>query len=605
MTVLPAPRERKQVPTMSDKTHDTTADSESETERLRNRVSHRFSSILPVFEWLPQYDTSWLRLDVVAGITVAASVIPEGLAYASLANLPPETGLYAGLMAVIAYLFLGTSRQVIVGPTSALAILLASGVGYAASGTTASYVSLVIVTTLLVGIIAVVAWALRLGFLVHFISGSVLTGFSAGAALYIMSTQLTKLFGIESSTAGGFFGQTFFGRVWYILTHLDMTNPETLAVGVAGIVLLVLGDRFAPRFPTALVVVVLAIVLMSVTNLEARGVDIVGSIPSGLPALTVPTIPDISTLGTLIPIAVALFLLSYVEGIGAVETFARRHDYDIDANQELLADGGANLAAGLGGGFAVGGSFSRSALNDAVGGKTQLTNAVVALVLVVVLLFLTGVFTNLPETILASIVIVAVKGLIDIPAIQQLYQVSKSEFAIAMAALFGVLTVGMLWGIYVGVVLSLLVAISRVSRPETHELGRIPGTDQFVALDLYPTVRTIRGVFVYRVEAELFYANAETVRTDLLDRLAKRDSDIELVVFDLTSSPTVDFGAAQMLEELQQNLESRGINLRFAGAESDVVQIFETTGLAANAGGVKTEESVADVIDRWRAEPAA
>ncbi|WP_458210939.1 SulP family inorganic anion transporter [Haladaptatus sp. NG-SE-30] len=592
---------------MSKKTHDTTADAESEmeSERLQKRISHRFSSILPVFKWLPQYDTSWLRLDIVAGITVAASVIPEGLAYASLANLPPETGLYAGLMAVIAYLVLGTSRQVIVGPTSALAILLASGVGYAAAGNTASYASLVIVTTLLVGVIAVVAWAFRLGFLVHFISGSVLTGFSAGAALYIMSTQLTKLFGIESSAAGGFFGQTFFGRVWYTVTHLGMTNPETLAVGVAGIVVLVLGERFVPRFPTALVVVVLAIVLMSVTNLQARGVDIVGSIPSGLPSLTVPAIPDVSTLGTLVPIAAALFLLSYVEGIGAVETFARRHDYDTDANQELLADGGANLAAGLGGGFAVGGSFSRSALNDSVGGKTQLTNAVVAIVLVVVLLFLTGVFTSLPETILASIVIVAVKGLIDIPAIQQLYRVSKSEFAIAMAAVFGVLTVGMLWGIYVGVVLSLLVAISRVSHPATHELGQIDGTDQFIALDVYPAATTSTDVFVYRVEAELFYANADTVRIDLLDRLKKRDSDVELVVFDLTSSPTVDFGAAQMLEKLQQNLESRGIDLRFAGAESDVVRMFESTGLAANVGGVKIEESVDDVIDRWRAEPAA
>ncbi|WP_433625738.1 SulP family inorganic anion transporter [Halomicrococcus sp. NG-SE-24] len=566
------------------------------TDRREKRSSRRFSSFLPVLEWFPQYDTSWLRPDVVAGITVAAAVIPEGLAYASLANLPPQTGLYAGLMAVSVYLFFGTSRQVIVGPTSALAILLASGVGSVAAGNAAAYPSLVVVTTLLVGVAAIVAWAFRLGFLVHFISGSVLTGFSAGAALYIMSTQLGKLFGIEGATGA------FYQRTWYIATHLGETNPETLAVGVAGIVLLVVGERLLPRAPNALVVVSLAIVLVSVTNLEARGVDIVGSIPSGLPSLTVPAIPDISTLSALVPVAVALFLLSYVQGIGAVQTFARRHKYRTDANQELLADGVANLAAGFGGGFAVGGSMSRSALNDAVGGKTQLTNAVVALVLVVVLLFLTGVFTNLPETVLAAVVIVAVKDLIDTAALRELYRVSKSEFAIAMAALLGVLAVGMLWGVFVGVVLSLLVAISRVSSPATHELGQIAETDQFVALDLYPAATPIAGVFVYRVEAELFYANAETVRTDLLDRLSKRDSDVELVVVDLTSSPTVDFGAAQMLEELQQKLESRGIDLRFAGAESDIVQMFETTGLAANAGGVKTEESVADAIDRWRAE---
>ncbi|WP_265108202.1 SulP family inorganic anion transporter [Halosolutus halophilus] len=558
-----------------------------------------------MLEWLPQYNTSWLRLDVVAGITVAASVIPEGLAYASLANMPPETGLYAGLMAVIAYLFLGTSRQVIVGPTSALAILLASGVGTVASGNTASYGSLVIVTTILVGVFAVIAWAFRVGFLVHFISGSVLTGFSAGAALYIMSTQISKLFGIESSTSGGFFGETFFGRIWFAGTHLAETNPETLAVGVAGIVLLLLGERYAPRAPTALVVVVLSIVLMSVTNLQARGVDVVGSIPSGLPSLTVPSIPSIATLGALVPVAASLFLLSYVEGIGAVETFARRHDYRTDANQELLADGVANLAAGFGGGFVVGGSMSRSALNDAVGGKTQLTNAVVALVLVVVLLLLTGVFANLPETILAAIVIVAVTSLFDASTLRQLYHVSKSEFAIAMSALLGVLTVGMLWGVFIGVVLSLLVTISRVSSPTTHELGQIAGTDHFVALDLYPAATTITDVFVYRVEAELFYANADTVRTDLLERLAKRDSDVELVVFDLTSSSTVDFGAAQMLEELQQKLGSRGIDLRFAEAEPEVVQLFETMGFAANIDGVKPEESVDDVIDRWSAEQSS
>ncbi|WP_254525966.1 SulP family inorganic anion transporter [Natrinema caseinilyticum] len=572
---------------------------------LKERLSQRFSSSLPVLEWLPQYDKSWLRLDIVAGITVAAAVIPEGLAYASLANLPPETGLYAGLMAAIAYLFLGTSRQVMVGPTSALAILLASGVGAVAGGNSASYASLVIITTILVGVFAVIAWVFRLGFLVHFMSESVLTGFSAGAALYIMSTQLNKLFGIESSASRAFFGETFFGRIWYTGTNLAETNPETLAVGVAGIVLLVFGERYLPRAPNSLLVVVLSIMLMSVTNLQARGVAIVGSIPSGLPSLTVPAVPSIPTIGSLVPVAIALFLLSYVEGISAVETFARRHDYQTDANQELLADGGANLAAGFGGGFVVGGSMSRSALNDAVGSKTQLTNAVVALVLAVVLLFLTSVFTNLPETILAAIVIVAVTGLIDTNALRQLYHVSKSEFAIAMSALLGVLTVGMIWGVFVGVVLSLLIAISRVSRPLTHELGQIVRTDHFVALDLYPAATTITDVFVYRVEAELFYANADTVRIDLLERLAERDSDVELVVFDLTSSSTVDFEAAQMLGKLEQKLDSREIDLRFAGAESEVVQMFETTGLAANAGGVKPEESVDDVIDRWRAEQSS
>ncbi|KTG09970.1 sulfate transporter [Haloprofundus marisrubri] len=566
------------------------------TKRLESRIVRRLAPTLPVFEWLPQYDRGWLRADVVAGITVAAAVIPEGLAYASLANLPPETGLYAGLLAVSVYFFFGTSRQLIVGPSSALAILLASGVGAVAAGSSASYPTLVALTTLLVGLGAVLAWTLKLGFLVHFISGSVLTGFSAGAALYIMSTQLGKLFGIDGASG------IFFERVWFTATHLGAANPETVVVGLSAILLLLVGERFLPRAPNALAVVALAIVVMAVTNLEARGVDIVGPIPSGLPSLTLPTVPDVATLSAILPVAAALFLLSYVEGIGVVETFARRHDYRTDANQELLADGAANLAAGLGGGFAVGGSMSRSALNDAVGGKTQLTNAVIAVVLVVVLLFLTGVFTTLPETVLAAVVIVAVTGLIDTAALRQLFRVSKSEFAIALAALVGVLAFGMLWGVFVGVVSSLLVAISRVSSPPTHELGQLAGTDHFVSIELYPAATTLPDVFVYRVEAELFYANAPTVRGDLLDRLTARDSTVELVVFDLTSSPTVDFEAAQMLEKLQTRLGSREIDLRFAGAESDVREMFETTGLSASVGGVAVEESVADVIHRWRNE---
>lgn len=558
-----------------------------------------------MLEWLPRYDTSWLRPDVVAGVTVAASVVSEGLAYASLANLPPETGLYAGLLAVVAYFLFGTSRQVIVGPTSALAILLASGVGGVASGTTASYASLVAVTTVLVDVFAVVAWAFRLGFLVHFISESVLTGFSAGAALYIASTQLNKLVGIESGASNAPFGQTFFGRVWYAATHLAEANPETVAVGLGGIALFVLGERYAPRAPNALVVVALSIAVASVADLQARGVDVVGPIPSGLPSPTAPAIPTVSTLGSLVPVAGSLFLLSYVQGIGAGETFARRHDYRVDANQELLADGVANLAAGLGGGFAVGGSMSRSALNDAVGGKSQLTNAVVALVLVVVLLFLTGAFTMLPATTLAAVVIVAVAGLVDASAIRRLYRVSESEFAIAMAALLGVLTAGMLWGVFVGVVLSLLVVVSRASRPTTHELGRIAGTDHFVALDLYPSATTDAEAFVYRVEGELFYANAPTVRADLLDRLAEREDAVDLVVVDLSSSPTIDFGAAQMLEKLRDGLGSRGTDLRFAGMESEVVEIFERTGLAASVGDVEPERSIDEVVDRWRARQSS
>ena len=563
------------------------------TNGLRQRFSGFWGAALPVAKWLPQYDRSWLRPDVVAGITVAAAVVPEGLAYASLANLPPETGLYAALLGVTAYLLFGTSRQVVVGPTSALALLLASSVGAVASGNPTRYVSLVALTTILVGLIAVVAWALRLGFLVNFVSGAVLTGFSAGAALYIASTQLGKLLGIEGGSG------VFFERLWYVLVHVAETNVTTLAVGAVGIALLLLGERVTPRAPNALVVVLLSVLVTSVAGLQDFGVTIVGTVPSGLPTLTLPTVPDASTLATLVPVAIALFLLSYVEGIAVVETFARKHEYRTDANQELLADGMGNLAAGLGGGFVVGGSMSRSALNDSVGGKSQLTNAVMAVALIVVLLFLTGIFTDLPEATLAAVIVVAVTKLIDVTAFRRLYRVNRSEFVVAVAALVGVLVFGMLWGVFIGVAISLLGTISRVSDPRTEALERVPGTDHFVDRTRHTETEAVLGVFVYRVDAQLFYANASRVRDDLLDRIGERQSPTHLVVLDLISSPTVDLEAAEMLAELHESLGERGVDFRIAGANSQVRRLLERAGLDSRVGPIGEEEAISAVIGRW------
>ncbi|MFD1512324.1 SulP family inorganic anion transporter [Halomarina rubra] len=550
-------------------------------------------AVLPVVEWLPRYRRSWLRLDVVAGLTVTASVIPESMAYATLAGMPPQTGLYAALLAVLAYALFGTSRQVVVGPTSALAILLAGSVGAVATGGASGYAALVATTTVLVGVVALVAWLLRLGFLVNFISGSVLTGFSAGAALYIMSTQLGPLLGIEGATG------EFYERLWFVATHLDALSAATAAVGLAGVALFVVGERFFPRAPNALVVVGLAIVAMQVTDLQARGVAVVGEIPSGLPSLTVPAL-SVTAVGTLLPAAVALFLLSYVQGISAVETFAREHDYRADSNQELLATGVANLAAGVGGGFAVGGSMSRSALNDAVGGRTQLVNFVVAGLLVLVLLFLTSVFTTLPEAILAAVVIVAVKGLVDVPALRRLYAVSRAEFAVAAVVLVGVLVVGLLWGVFLGVAASLLVTVARISDPQTETLGRVPGTTHYVDRHRHPETTEESGVLVYRVDAELFYANAEPVRKELVGRVRARDPPPSLVVVDLSTSPTVDVGAAEMLGDLHEDLADADVALGLAGVSPAARRLLVRAGVDDRVGPIGDDETIADVVETWR-----
>jgi SulP family sulfate permease len=569
------------------------------TRSFSQRVRHASETALPVTRWLPTYDRAWLRTDIVAGLTVSAAVIPGGLAYASLAEMPPQTGLYAALLGALTYVFFASSRQVIVGPTSPLAILLLAGVGAVATGTGPEYISLVAVTTVIVGLISVVAWVFKLGFLVNFISGSVLTGFASGAGLYIMSTQLGKVFGISGSSG------TFFQRIWFIGTHLNEAQSTTVVVGLASIALLLLGRRFIPRAPSALIVVLLAIVASSALDLQSRGVAIVGQLDSGLPSLTVPAIPSVGTLESLVPVAFALFILSYVQGIGAVQTFARRNGYRADPDQELLADGAANLGAGLFGGFAVGGSMSRSALNDSMGGKTQLVSAVVVVVLVVVLLFLTGLFTTLPEATLGAVVIVAVIGIIDVAGMERLRSISRSEFVIAFASLFGVLAFGMLWGVFIGVGLSLLYVISRASNPEIEVLARSPGTDHFVNRERNPETVVDPGVLVYRVDSGLFYANANVAHDDLNARIEERAEPPALVVFDLSSSQMVDLAAAEMLADLHGGLDAQGIDLRIAEANERVTSLLEAAGLDEDLGDVRAEETIASVIDRWRREGGA
>ncbi|MCO8243515.1 MULTISPECIES: SulP family inorganic anion transporter [unclassified Haladaptatus] len=558
---------------------------------LSRRVREDLKSELPVTEWLPKYDRSWLRIDIVSGLTVSAAVIPGGLAYASLAGLPPQTGLYAALMGALAYVFFASSRQVIVGPTSPLAILLLTEVGPIATGRGMEYASLVTITTIIVGIICVVAWVFRLGYLVNFISGSVLTGFASGAGLYIISTQLGKLLGISGSSG------TFFQRVWFIATHLTEAQSTTVAVGLVSIALLLLGKRFLPRAPTALLVVLLSIVVSSTLDLQARGVTVVGQIQSGLPPVTVPSVPSVGVIESLVPVAIALFILSYVQGIGAVQTFARRNDYRADPDQELLADGAANVASGLFGGFVVGGSMSRSALNDSMNGKSQIVSAVIVGVLVVVLLFLTGLFRTLPDATLGAVVIVAVIGIVDVDGMQRLHTISRNEFFIAAAALLGVLALGMLWGVFIGVFLSLTIAISRASNPKKEVLARIPDTDHFVSREQHPEAVEEPGVLVYRVDAGLFYANTNSVLDDLLERIEERQSPVDLIVFDLSTSPMVDLASVEMFEDLHRTLEPRGIELRLAGVNEQVLETFEAASLDETLGEIREEGTVEAIID--------
>lgn len=558
-------------------------------------ASSWLARLLPILDWAPGYQGKWFSADLLAGITVAAFCIPESMAYAGLAGLPPQAGLYASLLAVFAYALFGTSRQAAIGPTSALAILVASGLAGLAIPDPARYAELAALLAILVGAIAVAARVLRLGFLVNFISESVLTGFSAGAAIYIATTQLGKLFGIEGASG------EFIDRISYIVQHLGETNVWALGLGLAGIMILLVTEELAPRIPWALVVVAVSILLMSFTGLNAVGIRITGVIPAGLPPMRVPhfTLADVQAL---LPSAFAVFLLAYVEGMGVVRTFAAKHKYPVDANQELLALGAANLLCGFGSAQPSGASMSRSAVNDQSGAKTPLAGAICGVLLAVIVLFFTGAFTNLPEPILAAVVIIAVKGLVDIPALRRLWRVARNEFWIAIAAMAGVLVFGMLEGVMIGTVLSLLMLVWRASSPSTVLLGRIPGTQLYSDLARHPDNKSTPGVMVFRANAGLFYANVGKVREDLLADIALQPTPVKLVVFDLSSSPYADVAAAEMLLALYEELAGRGMVLKLSNLTGEVRDLLRRDRLDRRFD-IGPRVSVESIISDWLANP--
>ncbi len=553
------------------------------------------ASVFPILRWGRTYDRRWFRTDLIAGVTVAAFAIPEDMAYASLAGLQPQHALYANLIALLVYAAMGTSRQLSYSVTSALSIMVAGTLGTMTFTDPDHYAAAAAMVAVMSGIMALLAGLFRIGFIVNFVSESVLTGFSAGAALYIAASQVSKLFGIEGVQGN------FFERIWNVLSNLGDTNGWTLALGAISIVALLALEEYLPKLPGSLIVTIVAIAVMWMSNLEDRGISVAGSIPSGLPTPSWPGV-DADQVNTLLALAFGVFLLSYVEGVGAARTFAIRHKYEIDANQELYANGGANLVSGLMQGYSVGGSMSRSAVSDSAGAKTPLAGLFAALVLAIVLLFLTGPFSHLPETTLAAIVIVAVKGLIDIPALRRLFDVSKADFLAALLTMLGVLTFGMLEGIIIGVFFSFLALLKRVSLPTSSILGLRPGTNDYVDVERHPQVEVYPDVMIFRPNAALFYGNAAVIKEELTQSIEQRATPPELVVFDLASAANVDLGTIETLSEIDEELDGKKIELRLANVYSAVSEFIGRAGYDEQFGPIVPDADIAEVLVRWRDE---
>jgi high affinity sulfate transporter 1 len=469
----------------------------------------KFRQLLPIIDWLPRYEGSWLRLDVVAGITLAAYAVPVSLAYASLAGLPPQMGLYCYLLGGLGYVLFGTSRQLAIGPTSAISLLLGISLLELVAGDQQRLATLASQTALLMAVVFGLAWLFRLSVLVNFISDSILTGFKAGAALVIATTQLPKLLGVR----GG--GDDFVERIWLLIQQVGATHWLTLTVGLIAIGLLLAGERFLPGRPVPLVIVALSLLAVWLFRLDHWGVKIVGEIPAGLPGLQWQVF-DASSLSLaegrqLFRLAGACFLLSYIESVSAARTFAIKHKYDIDSRQELLGLGAASLLAGLFQGYPIAGGLSQTAVNERAGARTQLSLVFASAAICCVLLFLTGLFRTLPDTILAAIVLVAVKGLIDVKELRHLWRASGWDFAAAAVAFTGVLLMGVLDGVLIAVLASVLMLLARTSRPYVAFLGRIPGTNRFSDIARHPSNEPLVGAIVFRVQSSLLYFNVDHV----------------------------------------------------------------------------------------------
>jgi sulfate permease, SulP family len=533
------------------------------------------------FASLRRYRGEWLRDDLLAGLTVWAILVPEALAYASIAGVSPVVGLYAAPGALILYAALGSSRHLVAGPMAATAALSAATVGDIVSPGGDEFVQLTVALALCVGAAALIAGGLRLGFLAGFISEPVLKGFIVGLALTIIAGQLPKLFGVEGGDGD------FFEELWAFLGELGSTDVLTLVFGAGSLALVLALRHLAPAVPGSLVAVLLGIALVEVIGL-GDDLDIVGSVDRGLPSLGLPDV-GLADYGNLAAGAVGIMLVGFAEGLGAAKTYAARDHYDIDANRELLGLGGANIASGLSSGMVVNGSLSKTAVNASAGARTQLSGLVVAALTVVTLLFLTGLFESLPEATLAAVVVAALIELVDVPALVRLYRVytrrlgqaygiaARPDFIAAVAALLGVLVFDTLPGLFIGIGVSLLLLLYRASRPRVAVLGRVPGTrGQYGDLDRHPENRELPGVRVLRVEGGLFFANADQVRAAVTRHA--RDPDVHAIVLDAEAMPFVDVTAVGALQELARRLEADGVRLLVARDIGQVRDVMRSAG---------------------------
>jgi len=519
---------------------------------------------MPVASWLRSYRMSWFRWDVTAGLTTAAVVIPQAMAYATIAGLPVQYGLYTALIPMVVYSLLGSARCLSVSTTSTIALLTASGIALAPEGAEPAAIAAVLAAE--VGLFLVIAGLLRLGFLSSFISRPILSGFKIGMGLTVAASQLGKIMGVSIS------GETFFPKVASAASQVDDTNLWTLAIALASFATLLIIKRSFPTLPGPLLVFVAGMALMAITQLETRGVATVAEVPGGLPHLD---IPDFALVTALLPAAAGIALMAFVESIAAAQAFRTHDEPPVDPNQELVALGGANLAGGLFQAIPAGGGLSQTAVNDRSGARSQVSSLVTASSVALVLLLLASLFVYVPEPILGAIVLVAALGLIDVAGLRRIRRLRPDDYVFGVIAALGVLALGALPGLLLGVVVSLVTLFWKLNHPPIFILGRKPDTDVFREAGHDPADIVYEDLMIARVESGLYFGNSQRVTDRLLRMVDDAPHRPRTLLLDLSAVPQVDSTAVEVFGDLAERLHSGGTEMWLAAMTTSVLEVAQ------------------------------
>lgn len=523
---------------------------------------------MPFLSWMPNYEKKDLRGDVLAGLTTAVMLIPQGMAYAMLAGLPPIHGLYASIVPLALYALFGTSKQLAVGPVAMVSLLVATGVGALAGSNVELFVAYAVLLALMVGVMQLVMGIGRLGFLVNFLSHPVISGFTSAAALIIGFSQLKHLLGVNIPRS-----KHIHSIVYQAFLQVGEMDWITLVIGLSSIVLLIVLKRFKPNFPRALAVVMLTTLAVYFAGLHQLGVAIVGDVPAGLPSMKVPMM-DLDAMMSLFPIALTISLVAFMESISVAKAFASKNNDEVDANQELIGLGLANIGGAFFQGYPVTGGFSRTAVNASAGSKTPLASLITAGMVALALIFLTPLFFYLPKAALAAIIMVAVFGLVDVAEVKHLWQVKRGDLVLLVITFFATLSMGIEEGIGLGVAASLLWFVVRTTRPHFAVLGQLPGTMSYRNIKNHPQAIEHEGVLIVRMDAQFYFGNVTFLKERLKALSEACSSELHTIIIDASAMNQLDSSAAQALEELAKKFSKREIALLLANVKRPVKDVL-------------------------------